>query len=340
MKLPWLREHFESLTAVDLLVLPLLILLVLAVHELGHLLAGMSRGMRFLLLIVGPMQWTRSPGGVRFKWHGNLGLMGGLAAATPDPGQPLRPQLQRLILGGPLASLVLAIVALGVSVPLDGRPGAFVVILGFLSLAIFLATATPVSAGGYMSDGMQLLELRRGGSAVAERQLLLRLMGLSYAGVRPRDWDSALVSEALSLEYAVPMRRVAGRIFGLYHAMDRDDREQLLAHAAWLAEHLDEYPQGFRQAVTLELCLVAAQAGDLDAARVWWQRSRGGVADAARRGLAEASLAALEGDRLRTDQAIAAAARALPRGMDPGVNQLTADQLRALGGAPHSFSVR
>lgn len=336
-QLPWLREQFESLTAVDLLVLPLLILLVLAVHELGHLLAGMSRGMRFLLLIVGPMQWTRSPGGVRFKWHGNLGLMGGLAAATPDPGQPLRPQLQRLILGGPLASLGLAIVALGASVPLDGRPGAFMVILGFLSLAIFLATATPMNAGGYMSDGMQLLELRRGGSAVAERQLLLRLMGLSYAGVRPRDWDSALVSEALSLDYAVPMRRVAARIFGLYHAMDRDDREQLLAHAAWLAEHVDDYPQGFRQAVTLELCLVAAQAADLDAARLWWQRSRGGVVDAARRALAEASLAALEGDQLRADQAMAAAARALPRGMDPGVNQLTADQLGALGSAQPIF---
>ena len=32
----------------------------------------------------------------------------------PDPARPLKPQLQRLVLGGPLASLVLAALCLGV----------------------------------------------------------------------------------------------------------------------------------------------------------------------------------------------------------------------------------
>ena len=87
--LPCLRQHFEALGAVDLLLLPVLILLVLATHEVGHLLGGFSRGMRFLLLIVGPFQWTRSPGGIHFKWVFNLGTMGGIAAATPDPAAPV-----------------------------------------------------------------------------------------------------------------------------------------------------------------------------------------------------------------------------------------------------------
>ncbi len=133
VKLPWLRAHLESLTAVDLLALPLLILVVLAVHEVGHLIGGVSRGMRFLLLIVGPMQWTRSPGGVHFKWHRNFALMGGLAAATPDDQRPLGPQLQRLIVGGPLASLLLAAAAIGAGTLLDGRPAAHAVIVGFMS---------------------------------------------------------------------------------------------------------------------------------------------------------------------------------------------------------------
>ena len=328
--LPWLRTRLDALSAVDLLVLPLLILLVLAVHELGHLLGGMSRGMRFLLLIVGPMQWVRSAEGVSFKWHRNVGLMGGLAAATPDPDRPLHPQLERLIVGGPLASLLLAAAAIGLSTVLDGRPGAYAAIVGFFSATIFLATATPLQAGGFMSDGMQLLELRRGGSAVTDRQLLMRLMSLSQAGTRPRDWDPELVRQALSLGESVPLRRIAGRLFAFYHALDRGDAQDVAMHAAWLAGQLDGYPQGFRQSITLELCLVAAQAGDLAAAREWWQRSRGGVADAARRALSEASLAALEGDDARVRRSIAAGRKALSRGMDPGINVLTADQLDGL----------
>jgi hypothetical protein len=328
--MPWLRQHFEAFGTLDLLVLPVVILLVLAVHEVGHLLGGFSRGMRFLLLIVGPCMWTRSPDGVRFKWVFNLGTMGGIAAATPDPSAPLTPQLQRLIIGGPLASLVLAVLGLAMALGLEGRAGAWGLIIGALSLLIFLVTAAPLRAGGFMSDGMQLLELRRGGAAVAERQVLVRLMGVSYAGVRPRDWDPQLVHDALAMQCAEPLRRIAGRIYALYHAMDRGAADELREHADWLAQHVDDYPDGFRQSITLELCLVASQRGDLEAAREWWKRSRGGVVDASRRALAEASLAALEDDAARLERALLAGRRALPRGMDPGINQMTADQLDAV----------
>jgi hypothetical protein len=56
--------------------------------------------------------------------------------------------------------------------------------------------------------------------------------------------------------------------------------------------------------------------------------------DAARRALAEASLASLEGDPARLERALAAGRRAMPRGMDPGINQLTADQLDAVSRIP------
>ncbi len=332
--LPWLRQHFEALGAVDLLLLPVLILLVLATHEVGHLLGGFSRGMRFLLLIVGPFQWTRSPGGIHFKWVFNLGTMGGIAAATPDPAAPLTPQLRRLIIGGPLASLMMAVIGLVMALGFDGRAGAYGVIIGAMSLLIFLVTATPLRAGGFMSDGMQLLELLRGGAAVTDRQVLVRLMGLSYGGIRPRDWEPQLVNDALAMQDAEPLRRVAGRTFALYQAMDRGDTESVHEQADWLAQHVDDYPDGFRQSITLELCLVASQRGELEAAREWWQRSRGGVVDAARRALAEASLAALEGDAARLERALVAGRRALPRGMDSGINQLTADQLDSLSRVP------
>lgn len=328
--IPWLRQHLETLATIDLLLLPVLILVVLATHELGHLLGGFSRGMRFLLLIVGPFQWTRSPDGIRFKWVFNLGTMGGIAAATPDPAAPLAPQLRRLIVGGPLASLVLAVLGLVMAMIFEGRAGAYGAIIGATSFLVFLVTAVPLRTGGFMSDGMQLLELQRGGAAVTERQVLVRLMGMSYAGIRPRDWQPQLVTDALAMQCTESLRRVAARIFALYQAMDCGDAVGVREHADWLARYVDEYPDGFRQSITLELCLVAAQRGDLAAAREWWRRSRGGVVDSARRALAEASLAALEGDAARLERALAVGRRALPRGMDPGLNQLTADQIDAV----------
>jgi hypothetical protein len=74
-----LSKSNEILTAWDVLAIPVLILIVLGTHEIGHVLSGLSQGMRFLMLIVGPFGWYTSASGVRFEWNTNLALMGGLA---------------------------------------------------------------------------------------------------------------------------------------------------------------------------------------------------------------------------------------------------------------------
>jgi hypothetical protein len=71
-----LADANEILTAWDFLALPVLILVVLGTHEIGHLLGGLSQGMRFLLLIVGPFGWHASVSGPRFEWNTNLALAG------------------------------------------------------------------------------------------------------------------------------------------------------------------------------------------------------------------------------------------------------------------------
>jgi hypothetical protein len=170
----------------DLLALPVLVLLVLAVHEGGHLFGGFRRGMRFLVFIVGPFQLSRPTSGVRFDWIFSLGVMGGLAAATPDPERPLRPQLLSLVAGGPLASVLLAAVGLSLAGSLGGWLGAYSLFAGILSFVIFLGAAIPVRVGGYMSDGMQFVEVIRGGRGVEERQALMTLMAQSLGGTRSR----------------------------------------------------------------------------------------------------------------------------------------------------------
>jgi hypothetical protein len=328
--LPELTSKVDALLWWDLLLLPLSFLLVLAVHEAGHLLGGFRKGMRFLLYIVGPFQLTRTTSGIRFNWIFNLGTFGGLAAATPDPDQPIRPQFLSLIAGGPLASLVLAVLGFALFLLVDDRVGAHAMIIALFSAFIFIVTAFPMRAGGFMSDGMQFIEVLRGGDAVLERQQLTGLMAQSMAGIRPRDWKAEWLEPAAQAGSGEPMRRVAIRMMALLMAEDRGQTATADAHADWLAEHTDDYPQGFRQSLTLELCLHALSRGNATAAKMWMAQSKGGVVDKARRALAEAEIAFEDGDKSLALGKELEARSQLKHGMDAGLSLLTAERLQAL----------
>jgi len=327
MQWDFLKLRMHSLGAWDLLALPLIILFVIAIHEAGHLLGGLRRGMRFLLYVVGPFQFSRTPSGIRFNWVFNLGTLGGLAACLPKPGAPLPPQLLSLIAGGPLASLLLMLAGLGLALLVEGRPAAYALITAFLSGLIFLVTAFPMRNGGFMSDGAQWLEVRRGGKAVEERQLLTVLMAESYGGCRPGELDGDLVEQVLAFEDD-PLRRVASRLIAFLHRLDRGDLPAAGELADWLAEHIEAYPDGFRQGIAVELALFAGlHRQDREAAATWLKRSRGGIVDSARRALAEATVAALQGDSGSAEAALQRARRALRRGSDAGLARMTSDQI-------------
>lgn len=177
-----------SLTGWDMLALPVLIFIVLATHEIGHLIGGMSQGMRFLMLIVGPFGWHASVAGPRFEWNTNVALMGGLAATVPTAvGASLRRQMLVLVAGGPLASLLLTVLAVALASISGPRFAAYGIFVAATSFGIFLVTLIPLRTGGFMSDGMQMIDLLRGGSAVIERSALMRIFAQSLDGVRPRD---------------------------------------------------------------------------------------------------------------------------------------------------------
>ncbi|WP_290890873.1 site-2 protease family protein [Arenimonas sp.] len=329
--LGWLRDSLDVLSAWDLLVLPLAWLLVIAVHEGGHLAGGLSRGMRFLLMIIGPLGWVRAGERIEFRLYFNLGTLGGVAAAMPVPDRPLLPQLRRLVVGGPLASLLLAVLCAAVFVFAEGRTSAYALITGLLSALIFVATAVPMRAGGFMSDGMQFLQLSRDPAMVERRAHLIGLVGMSLAGRRPRELDPELLAQTQALAGDEPLFDVGVWQYSAHHAWDQGDLD---AAGTWLdriANVFDQYPDGFRQSVAVELALHAAwHRRDLATAEGWLARAKGGVVDATRRALAEAAVAQLRGDAAKAATALATARRKLAHGMDPGVARLSADQIEAL----------
>ena len=321
----------KALTAWDLLALPVIIVFVLAFHEAGHLAGGMSRGMRFLLFIAGPFGWVRGKDGVRFRWFFNLGTLGGVAAAMPVPGAALKPQLTRLVVGGPLASLVLATAGFAVFWFVPGRVGAYALVTAGLSLAIFVVTAVPMRSGGFMSDGMQLRQLRRQPAMVERRARLLALMGQGLAGLRPRDYDRESLTHAQAITGDEALYDVGVWLYSYFNALDAGDVAAAEGFLARVEPLFDDYPDGFRQAIAIELALFEAlHRRRLDQAHAWLARARGGVVDVSRRRLAEAAVAAREGRRDDALAALKAAEAKLGSSMDAGSTHLSADQVAGL----------
>ncbi len=83
--------------------------IALAVHECGHLAAGLLAGWRFDLLVIGPLRLARESGGrVRLGWNRDPAMFGGAGGATPTRTTGLRNAMAMFVAGGPLASLLVA----------------------------------------------------------------------------------------------------------------------------------------------------------------------------------------------------------------------------------------
>jgi len=56
---------------------------VIAVHEMGHAIAGIAVKFDFKTYVVGPFMWEKDEIGWRFKWNRNVNTAGGLVICMP-----------------------------------------------------------------------------------------------------------------------------------------------------------------------------------------------------------------------------------------------------------------
>lgn len=326
-----LNEAKKILTAWDLFALPALSMLVLGIHEVGHVLAGMSQGMRFLMLIVGPFGWHASASGTQFNWNTRVEFMGGLAATAPTKkGDALRRQLLVMTAGGPITSLLLAVFGVVLASLADGRLTVYSMYTAVLSFGISLVTLIPNRTGGFMSDGMQIIELLRGGNAALERSVIMQIFSQTLNGVRPRDWDSAAIDQLSALYSEDPKRYASVALYLLSRAMDLDHQEEVALYRSQLENDIDQFSSGFKQPVHVELAVCAWLAGDADAVRRHLDNAKGGIVEESRRLLAQAALAKLEGRDQDCERDRLLAIKALPKSADAGEAKLTEDQLAML----------
>lgn len=137
-----------------------------------------------------------------------------------------------MILGGPVASLLLALMGwMLLQGPLAGLGVIGYNVLVFtalLSAAIFALTLAPFMAGGFKSDGRRAWDLLKGDARSDQEAAMLLLTTVGMGGVRPADYDPDLVRKTLALNDG-SIFDLYSRVTVYYHHADRGEWAQAQA---------------------------------------------------------------------------------------------------------------
>lgn len=175
--------------------------LVLMVHELGHLLTGLIQGFRFELFVVGLLGVRREAEKINFYLNKNLAYYGGVGATSPTDDSPDNPQkFARILLAGPIASIVFALVCLVIGNYIAEPWCIFWYTGGITSMAIFFATTIPSKTGVFFTDRKRYQRLVTPGKDQDIELAMLNIMGKfakdnSYANIQPSDIELMIGDE-------------------------------------------------------------------------------------------------------------------------------------------------
>ncbi len=322
------------------------LLLVLLVHELGHLTGGLLVGFRAFLLIVGPIRLERASRGWRVALNTNMALFGGLAGSAPTDGRHLARRTAVMVAGGPMVSLLVGIGAAVALVALDLLPldrdtpfSSVLSVFGLLcvggtSAAIGVVTLMPLTTSGFLSDGARLLRLICGGPVATSDAAIQAIVGASLSGVRPRDWDPQLLQAACALVDGSVFEFTAWQLAQM-HAADAGKTEESLYQLRQLLPHIDRMPASLTAAIHLDAARQFAIAGAVAEARAQFALATGPtIAAPYLRPFAEAALLASDGRRADAMAIVPTIRAHLEQSIDRGAAQWLTDSLISVERTP------
>lgn len=300
------------------------------VHEAGHVAFGTLVGMRVYLVGIGRLRLERATRGWRgYRGAQALGL-GGFALLLPRAAGFGRAAYCVLGLGG-VAGNVATSAACVMALERFAPGQAWSSLLGGAAATGFLMAVVnlvPFRHHGWSTDGMIVLQALRGDAVGRARLAAMRVMGLSYAGTRPRDWPPALMPETGDFED--PLMQAQVHAVHLAFALDAGAADSAEAHARALQAVFPALPPIVCGPVAIAIAAhLAVQRRDAALLAAWLPLCRDGLADhAASREWLHAERHALEGDGQAARERLAAARRADMA--DRGDAQVLAERLDAL----------
>ena len=307
---------------------------VVLIHELGHVLGGWLCGHRFHMLIVGPLRITRDLSGCRVQLNRTVALSGGIAVCLPTKLDHFVRERMVMVFLGPLASVLLAVLCYWSAYALSQRPSLLVDILtvtALFSTLISCVSLIPNRAGGFPSDGAQLLGLLRRDADSEKVTMIMLVQCLTMSGTRPRDWPAELLEKLNTVKSKQPLYNTAAEFMVYSHHLDRHQYDLAQTHLERAVSNFNSLPNGVRQGFALEAAYFwATHRHDLDKATQWLEHGVGGLVEQAARSRVEAAVHLLKGELQPALEKIREARAHLPASIDRGGAIAEQDMLDAM----------
>jgi hypothetical protein len=164
-----------------------------ALHEVGHLLAGLLVGWEFRYLLAGPLAISKEAKGLEFSLAHRRLLGGGRVLMVPRGLESLRRNQLIVIAGGPIITAVMFI-------PVLVLPwNQFTIGLCVANALVAIGSWAPMTIGAEAADAKLFIRFAR--SPSESFAAISQLWALDYAGTKPSDWPPQLVNRlALRVE--------------------------------------------------------------------------------------------------------------------------------------------
>jgi hypothetical protein len=276
------------------------------VHELGHVIAGLSVGFELRSLAVGPLLLTKEARGWKLRFLARRILVGGLTAMAPKSSDRLVGRYLRFILGGPAASVVLLIIAFILT--LISPTSSAVEALLYVSVFLTFMCCLPYTVRSQPTDAKGILLLTRKGPGAERFVAILYILALDAQQIEPHDWPPDLV-EKLSIPSEDKTRLAASAYFSLAVALDSGDPERIAeAVEHGLSINPESGPDMQRAFQVAASCFQGVFRHNAPLAQAWLDSARSIKYTASRKdwdakALASIALASGENDRAREHMA-------------------------------------
>jgi hypothetical protein len=315
---------------------------VIALHEGGHALAGVWMNFDFRMYVVGPFLWDKEQSGWKFEWNKNVNTSGGLVICIPTSSENVSKRFSIYAAGGPVASLITALLAYGFylicrQLAFGSQVGQIFtylwLMIAFLSAAIFVITSIPLHAGGFSSDGARIIRLLRGGDTARFEVLLLKMISSSMAGNRPAQLNKDELQEAQTLAEKLNAPMGVYIYHFLYQAaLDREEFDDAEIQLNKYIGQADEIPEGLRGSIWIEAAFFYAYIKrDLQKANEYFEKYKpAALIPLAMVYATQAAMAILKNEVSEARIMIDKSLTELPNMMDRGIANVLNEKLHAM----------
>lgn len=241
------------------------ILILIPVHELGHLICGLLSGYKFVSFRI--LNWTfiKEGGKIRIKRFAVAGT-GGQCLMTP-PDRPLDEIPVNLYnAGGIIANLIVLLIVLPFFfLKLNPFVAEALGIFAMTDFIMLLMNGIPMQAGGLGNDAYNMLQLKKNTLSRLGIFNQLSANALIQQGVRPKDMPDRyffrpdVINYRNALEVSIPLM-YAGRL------LDNGKYEEALAEMEDLYRHKEEIMPLYVKEIACELAFLYLHFGMLEQA--------------------------------------------------------------------------